>query len=260
MSMVVKGLYGLCCGSRPPGKRSKGYHGAGRKSVEEYKQSLFEDCSPGTQITRSSDGADGNADDSFRTSLVSQAFQEQFSVRSSLGSARSGAPSEADKAEKEKECEDAPESKQILKDLLAAAKKIEGPVQKYPKGGRGFFKSQSPQDRYIAVIPRDGETSRAGGSAKQELDHWKAGTLSYWENRTEFREKQVAKGNIPLLRIAKVHYAKDVQNGHGVIVKHKQGGEMCELILQFPNKMAAEEWSYTLWKFLSELRRFHGIK
>lgn len=238
MTLVVKGLYGLCCGSRPPGKKSKSYGSLG------YGQSLFEDCGPGSQIQRSSDCVDSNA--SPRTSLVSQAFQEQFSGGFSLASGRESSSGKADKVEKENEGEDTTERKLLLKDLLAAAKKIEGPVQKYPKNGVGFFTSQSPQDRYIAVIPG----SRAGGSAKRELDRWKAGTLSYWENRTDFRQDQAPKGNIPLLRIAKVHYAKDVPNGHGVIVKHKQGGEMCELILQFPNQMAAEEWSSWLPKFL----------
>merc|ERR1719162_1012482 len=139
------------------------------------------------------------------------------------------------------------EEKEALKfvaALEAISKRLEGPVQKYPRSGKGLFKKM--QERFIAATP--------GDEGMDELSAWKSGQLAYWENESQFRQLAVPKGSVVLLKIAKVAVSKEDSRGRSVIVKHKSGDDMHELVLCFPTKRDAEEWSYTLWEFISKLR------
>jgi len=138
------------------------------------------------------------------------------------------------------------EQRKNLKEIKSIAKRLEGPVQKYPRSGKGLFKKM--QDRYVACIPGEGD----GGD--EEIALWKNGTLAYWECPASFKQDAAPKGFVTLLRIAKVWVSKDDARGRSVIVKHKRGDEMQELVLCFPTKRDAEEWSYALWEFISKLR------
>jgi len=154
------------------------------------------------------------------------------------------------------------EVRKQVKEIRAIAKKLEGQVQKYPRSGRGLLKKM--QDRYIACIPLDNalestdEKRELGNSnqspAAQELSRWKGGNLAYWEHSSDFKTGIAPKGVVPLLRIAKVAVSKDDSQGRSVLVKHKMSSEMCELVLCFPSKRDAEEWSYMLWDLISKLR------
>mmetsp|Transcript_149072 Transcript_149072/g.259980 ORF Transcript_149072/g.259980 Transcript_149072/m.259980 type:complete len:230 (+) Transcript_149072:98-787(+) len=138
--------------------------------------------------------------------------------------------------------------RQELFDLKKIAKRLEGHVQKYPKTGKGLFKRM--QDRYIAIQPLENTSSEP----RAELICWKAGTLSYWESAQARKQGLAPKGDIPLLRIAKVDISKDEMSGRSVTIRHKMEHQMMELVLQFPTKRDAEEWSYGLWEFISKVR------
>jgi len=146
--------------------------------------------------------------------------------------------------------DDAKELRRKLKEIKAIANRLEGPAQKYPRSGKGLFKKM--QDRYIAVIPSED----AGGHHDDDVEIalWKNGQLAYWESPSPFKQGLPPKGFVTLLKIAKVWVSKDDARGRSVIVKHKKGDEMQELVLCFPTKRDAEEWSYALWDFLSRLR------
>jgi len=142
---------------------------------------------------------------------------------------------------------------EIVAEIERMATRLEVNVHKYPKRGKGFF--NSAQERYVAALPRpEGSCNTCDGKLSPEIQRWKYGDLAYWENANAFRRKEPPKGHLALLRIAKVHCTKDDKTGRGVIVKHKQGSEMCELALLFPTKRDAEEWSYAMWDFLTRLR------
>lgn len=141
------------------------------------------------------------------------------------------------------------EQKKLLKEIKKIAKRIEGPVQKHPKSGRGLFKKV--QDRYVAIVPDD----ELDVPHVTDLMRWKAGTLSWWESLDACKSSGTApKGFVPLLKIAKVDISKDDKTGKSVVVKHKFNHEMHELVLIFPTKRDAEEWSYALWEFISVIR------
>mmetsp|Transcript_39295 Transcript_39295/g.62239 ORF Transcript_39295/g.62239 Transcript_39295/m.62239 type:complete len:249 (-) Transcript_39295:83-829(-) len=140
------------------------------------------------------------------------------------------------------------ELKRKIKEIKKIAKKIEGPMQKHPKSGKGFFKKV--QDRYVAVAP-DNELDVPGVN---DFMRWKAGTLSWWESGESYRNQATPKGFVPLLKIAKVDISKDDKIGKSVVIKHKHNNEMHELVLIFNNNRDAEEWSYALWEFISLVR------
>mmetsp|Transcript_90013 Transcript_90013/g.155937 ORF Transcript_90013/g.155937 Transcript_90013/m.155937 type:complete len:324 (-) Transcript_90013:8-979(-) len=200
-----------------------------------------------------------SSNESHSSSGASFVNQLHDGITSAIGSAVTS----FDSKDTDKEVTD---KNQLLQDMLFAARKLEGPVQKYPKSGRGLFKST--QERYLAAIPKERTPSEsdchpshtADERLKHELDCWKDGTLSYWESCADYMAKEIPKGSVPLLQIVEVHYAEDVQGGCGVVVKHMQGGETNELVLLFPNKMLAVKWINTLWDLLSKLRRVHGIE
>jgi len=135
-----------------------------------------------------------------------------------------------------------------LKDLKAIAKRLEGPVQKYPRSGKGIFKKV--QERYIAIVPVEGRDR----DEHAQLKLWQTGQLAYWESVADFKKGSTPKGGVSLLKVAKVCVSKDDTRGRSVIVKHKSGDDMQELVLCFPTKRDAEEWSYALWEFISMLR------
>lgn len=200
-----------------------------------------------------------SSNDSQSSSGASFVNQLHDGITSAVGSAVTS----FDSKDTDKEVTD---KNQLLQDMKFAARKLEGPVQKYPKSGRGLFKST--QERYLAAIPKESEPSESDCHPSQtadevlnhELDCWKDGALSYWESCADYMAKEIPKGSVPFLQIAEVHYAEDMQGGCGVVVKHIQGSETCDLELLFPNKMLAVQWINTLWDLLSKLRRVHGIE
>jgi len=143
---------------------------------------------------------------------------------------------------------EAESSARLLAELKTISKRLEGPIQKYPRSGKGIFRKV--QDRYIATIPAE-DRSR---DETDQLQLWKTGQLAYWESATGYKQGATPKGTIQLMKIAKVCVSKDDARGRSVIVKHKSGDDMQELVLCFPTKRDAEEWSYALWEFISKLR------
>lgn len=139
-------------------------------------------------------------------------------------------------------------SARTLSALKAIAKCLEGPIQKYPRSGKGLFKKV--QDRYIATIPGESRD----GDETDKLQLWRKGQLAYWESADGYKKNATPKGAVTLMKIAKVAVSKDDVRGRSVIVKHKSGEDMQELVLCFPSKSDADEWSYTLWEFISKLR------
>jgi len=146
----------------------------------------------------------------------------------------------------------------LLQDLKASSQRLEGPVQKYPRSGKGIFKKV--QDRYIAAIPVEpfGQSSRGSeGQHRDELEQvqlWQSGMLAYWESVAGYKQGGKPKGSVPFLKIAKVCVCKDDARGRSVVVKHKRGDDFQELVLCFPTKRDADEWSYVLWELISMLR------
>lgn len=143
------------------------------------------------------------------------------------------------------------EMRRKVRELQVVAQRLEGPVQKYPRSGKGLFKKM--QDRYIAVVRGESEGGFQG-EPNPEITAWKTGQLAYWENEKTFKQNAVAKGSVSLMKIAKVWVSKDDNRGRSVVVKHKDKDQMNELVLCFPTKRDADEWSYALWDFISKLR------
>lgn len=164
-----------------------------------------------------------------------------------------------------------------MEDLKRAATFLEGPVQKYPKSGRGILKS--PQDRYIAVLPKfersqTSEMSSIGTTASMMSDRstWSGssnepdiGSLAYWADQDDFLSNGPPKGLVPLSSIRKVSFKDSMSSrmsARSVHVKHKcdkRGGDKCDMVLVFPTKRCAEEWCHTFSEFLVLLRRLHGL-
>merc|ERR1719359_1523063 len=67
------------------------------------------------------------------------------------------------------------EMRRKLKEIKAIAKRLEGPVQKYPRSGKGLFKKM--QDRYIAAIPFEDPSANNSGACddKMSIESWKSG-------------------------------------------------------------------------------------
>lgn len=159
---------------------------------------------------------------------------------------------------------DGVDREQLVKEIMIAAQSLEGPVQKYPKTGRGIL--AAPQERYFVALPElsnsrsSGSDSESGSDSLLKTD---IGTLSYWANHQEYLAQKQPKGVIPLRQIAQVNYSKDANDGCRVNLKHncdQKGGDTCELQLKFQSKRAAEEWSYNLSQFLIKLRTLHGME
>jgi len=185
---------------------------------------------------------DGQAPPSSRNSnAMGKSFMENV-----LPEAITGAASFAGQSFDQAQADAEKEQRKNLKEIKSIAKRLEGPVQKYPRSGKGLFKKM--QDRYVACIPGEGT------AGDDEIALWKSGTLAYWECPASFKQSAAPKGFVTLLRIAKVWVSKDDARGRSVIVKHKRGDEMQELVLCLPTKREAEEWSYALWEFISKLR------
>lgn len=159
-------------------------------------------------------------------------------------------------AQDEENVEEARAIKKMLKELRNAADRLEGPVQKFPRSGKGLFKKM--QDRYVALIPGEAPSSHSSEEENMELALWRAGQLAYWDDAAAFKRGGPPKGFVAILKIAKVWVSKDDSRSRSVVVKHKRGDEMQELVLCFPTKSAAEEWSYKLWEFISKLRGHGG--
>lgn len=143
--------------------------------------------------------------------------------------------------------------KQTTRELKKIARRIEGPIQKHPKSGKGFFKKV--QDRYIAVV----QNHELQVPNCTDMMRWKAGTLAWWESLEAFRTGGMPKGNVPLLKIAKVDISRDDKTGKSVVVKHKHGNIMQELVLVFSSNRDAEEWSYALWELISVVRGITSV-
>jgi len=142
----------------------------------------------------------------------------------------------------------------LLQDVKASSQRLEGPIQKYPRSGKGIFKKV--QDRYIAAIPAEPSTG-SEGQHRDELEQvqlWQSGMLAYWEDVAGCKQGAKPKGTVQFLKIAKVCVFKDDARGRSVVVKHKRVDDFQELVLCFPTKRDAEEWSYVLWEFISMLR------
>lgn len=156
-------------------------------------------------------------------------------------------------AQDKEENVDSAENKKRLKEFKALMKRLEGPVQKFPKSGKGLMRK--PQDRYVVVVPgEEHNPNPRKDTSLSEIDCLRNGQLAYWESSSSYKQNNDAKGFILLLKIAKVWVSKDDSKGKSVVVKHKVGSEMQEMVLCFPTKRDAEEWSYALWEFISKLR------
>lgn len=190
-----------------------------------------------------------SSDDSRRSAKAPESFVDRASKavsRSFTPGSGSSSFNEENKAEDEKELQ------KRLNEIKAIAKRLEGPVQKSPRSGKGMFKKM--QDRYVAVVKGEDCETTTGFGTNVEIALWKGGQLAYWEDGPSFRQGSAPKGNVILLKIAKVWVNKDDARGREVVVKHKRGDEMQELVLSFRTKRDAEEWSYALWEFISKLR------
>lgn len=176
-------------------------------------------------------------------SFLENVLPEAFSGTRSFGGEGQNSP-------RVSQAEESKELKRTIKELQAIAKRLEGPVQKFPRSGKGLFKKM--QDRYIAVI--QGEDAKGSDDDAHELALWKSGQLAYWDDAAAFKKGAAPKGFVSCLKIAKVWVSKDDSRNRSVVVKHKKGDEMQELVLCFATKRDAEEWSYKLWEFISKLR------
>mmetsp|Transcript_68940 Transcript_68940/g.109400 ORF Transcript_68940/g.109400 Transcript_68940/m.109400 type:complete len:234 (-) Transcript_68940:161-862(-) len=217
-------LCALCC------NRSAQKHGSKSRSKSRQPTSIRSTQSPARSF------ADGLSDAWSSTSFVPKSFTGKTYV-----------------VESGDDVQDAAEHKKKLRDLKALMKRLEGPVQKFPKSGKGLMRK--PQDRYVVVVPgEEVHPSASKDTSLSEIDCLKNGQLAYWESSTAYKQNNDAKGFILLLKIAKVWVSKDDSKGKSVVVKHKVGSEMQEMVLCFPTKRDAEEWSYALWEFISKLR------
>mmetsp|Transcript_21013 Transcript_21013/g.38389 ORF Transcript_21013/g.38389 Transcript_21013/m.38389 type:complete len:360 (+) Transcript_21013:75-1154(+) len=155
------------------------------------------------------------------------------------------------------------EREQLIEEIMRAAQKLEGPVQKYPKSGRGLLKS--PQERYIVALPILDRSKPSGSfssmNSKGSMPERYIGDLSYWEDEDDYLASRPPKGVVPLAHIRHVNCCKD--DNHAVRVQHKcdkKGGDMCDMILLLPSKSCAEDWCRSLSEFLPKLRQLHGMK
>lgn len=227
---------GLCC-ERTSSK--KNVHG--KKNVVKFAKSRTGACDSNDSMSDRAHSADEKG------SFVQQLLPEGLNG-STISSSFTKSTISASLERRENEEE---EMRRKVRDLQAVALRLEGPVQKYPRSGKGLFKKM--QDRYIAVCRGESEGA-SHGDANTEMTSWKSGQLAYWETERSFKQNTVPKGSVGLMKIAKVWVSKDDNRGRSVVVKHKDKDQMNELVLCFPTKRDADEWSYALWDFISKLR------
>jgi len=216
------------------------------RSLSRQKQGNPKPRSPKFVPSQSGGGSASSGDDSKRNVPRNKTFMEKVLPEALVPGQRELCEDE----DSDHEAEDGAAMFRQLKEIRSIAKRLEGAVQKYPRSGKGLFKKM--QDRFIAVSRA--EEAADDSDVERELQLWKNGNLSYWESATCRKQGQPPKGGVVLLRIAKVWVSKDDARGRSVCVKHKKGDEMQELVLCFPAKRDAEEWSYALWEFISKLR------
>lgn len=143
----------------------------------------------------------------------------------------------------------------VLEELEGMAAKLEGNMQKFPKGGKKMFSfGGGPQMRFFAVMPASYTTE----AKKTDFQKWKGGILGYWENHAAFTKKEAPKGYVNLLYIVKVDHLPNEHDSKGVVVKHKEGETKQELVLIASTENAAKEWSFLMYEFLSKLRSHDG--
>jgi len=166
----------------------------------------------------------------------------------------------AEKSFQSRDDDELVDQRKRLEELRAMAKRLEGPVQKHPKSGKSLMKKM--QDSHLACIPGDktapeGENStKRGDGISDEIETWRNGQLAYWESSSAYKQGSSPEGHVMLLKIARVYVSRDDTRGKSVVVRHKLNNEMQEMILCFPTKRDAEEWSYALWEFISKLREY----
>jgi len=231
----------ICCPNARPQKNDAGRKKSKSPNKDRESRKLKTFQVPDTSLlTDSADNryasttSEGEADQGVSRSMMETSFYYSKSQLPAVDMEDAGA--------------DDDELKSKVKEIKKIAKKIECPIQKYPKSGKGMF--QKVQDRFVAVCPDD-ELDVPGVN---DFMRWKAGTLSWWESGDAFRNQATPKGFVPLLKIAKVDISKDDKAGRSVVIKHKHNNGMHDLVLIFNNNRDAEEWSYALWEFISLVR------
>jgi len=149
----------------------------------------------------------------------------------------------------------------IVEETSRLAAVLEGDIRKYPKSGNLYG---AAQNRYIAVIPfQDVQKNPSMKGDKQEerdwhrdLRMWRRGRLAYWTTKEAFSNDEDAKGALDLMKIAKVDWTS--QRPLDVCVRHKQGNQTHELLIQFVSEERAYEWKTALHSMRALLQ--HTVK
>lgn len=152
----------------------------------------------------------------------------------------------------------AEDDKQRVESVQALALQLRGKYLKYPKdmGKNVFF---FPKERYFALMPAEVGLKReepnsglqADDSARQ-LQRWRRGRLTYWEDEDAFNNGKTPKGHIDIMRIMKVTVDSASTE---VKVKHWQDGATFELVLKFPIEHSAYTWGRALQEIRKHLQQ-----
>lgn len=144
-------------------------------------------------------------------------------------------------------------SAQMLADVKALAKDLEGPVQKYPKSGRSSFLDgfRRLQTRYLVVVPRPSKEARDRRTAESDIARWRGGCLGWWESKEEYKKNERPKGYVMLGKVVDVKLSsKDKQ---AVTIEHRDQDMTCNLELLLPTQELARRFDSSLKDLLSKL-------
>lgn len=185
-----------------------------------------------------------------RRSNTSRASRADDDRTRSIVSILSGA-SEAQSDRGEGEHDDDSDADAVF-ELDQLADMLKGNVRKYPKSGNAYG---SPHVRYLVVEPAGAKGKRGryqlGTDWHQELRFWRRGRLAYWPTQKNYEKGDPPSGALEIMKISKVEHKQEVI----VAVRHKQGGNAAELILQFDTEEQAKNWRDALHELRGNLQK-----
>lgn len=148
---------------------------------------------------------------------------------------------------------------QMVAEVKALAKDLEGPVQKYPKSGRSSLLDgfRRIQNRHVVIVPRPTKESRDRRTAESEIARWRGGCLGWWESKEEYKKNERPKGYVMLGKILDVNLSsKDKQ---AVTIEHRDQDMTCNLELVLPTQELARRFDSSLKDLLSKLNGRGGL-
>mmetsp|Transcript_91816 Transcript_91816/g.143207 ORF Transcript_91816/g.143207 Transcript_91816/m.143207 type:complete len:195 (+) Transcript_91816:90-674(+) len=133
----------------------------------------------------------------------------------------------------------------VVLELHGLAIRMTKNIRKYPNSSKKF---QRWREQFISALPAQ------EGTGLTPLQRWQHGCVVFWEDKASFTSSSKPTNRLSLLRIAKVQHLEKQGNACGVMIKHRPENDVEEIMLIFPTRNEAKEFSDILWELIAKLR------